>query len=278
LAIALAPVAVPGFCGCQRGCLRRPTSSGGLVFRRAESLDEELEGFEEEEGQEMVEIFKRIQAEVSEDHTKPIFNLTGPFRPPAAPARYKALTKIRLRVAPHSLADLVTPTYTIETGEEFEVVASKEDEKAPGILWLRTSQASGGAWLLERGVAGPFAGRRVAKRIPGSLRGKAKRAPILELSEVATEVAQEAADKAALEPEVLAPLPSNEKKREERSAGVNMAPPSPYERRKPVVELLQDPEIRDLCKEMGVDMETLQSNPAFLEAMARRLYGDEVVS
>eukprot|EP00434_Breviolum_minutum_P007443 symbB.v1.2.006565.t1/scaffold392.1/size213825/1 len=74
--------------------------------------------------------------------------------------------------------------------------------------------------------------------------------------------------------EVLEPTASTS----ESFEGVNQAPPSPYERKKPVLELLEDPEIQQICKEMGIDMETMKKNPDFVEGIARRLYGDEVVA
>lgn len=251
-------------------------SSARLAKGFGTEAEKEEQDLKETEGDMMVELFKMIQNEEDkEDWAEPIVKLPGPLRPPAAPAKYKALTKIRLRVAPHSLADLTTPTYTIQPGQEFYVVAEQEHEESPNVLWLRTDQDAGGAWLLERGVAGAFANKKVVRRIAGTL-GATKRPPLMEISEVPTELAEEAAE-LALEAEALPPLPSNQKKREE-FAGVNMAPPSAYERRKPILELLEDPEIQAVCKEMGVDMESLRQNPAFIEEIARQLYGDEVVS
>eukprot|EP00435_Cladocopium_sp_Y103_P029772 s96_g7.t1 len=185
---------------------------------------------------------KNVQADAQKDYEKPIFDLPGPLRPPAAPARYKALTRIRLRVAPHKFADLVTPTYEIQQGQEFR---------------------SGGAWFLERGIIGKFAGKKLARRIAGSLEPTKKGPAVMQISEVEEAPA-----------EVLPPAT----KSEENFEGVNQAPPSPYERRKPVLELLEDPEIQAICKEMGIDMETMKKNPEFVEGIARRLYGDEVVA
>jgi len=214
---------------------------------------------------EMMEILKKVQADaqknIEKDYEKPIFDLPGPLRPPAAPAKYKALTKIRLRVAPHKFADLVTPTYEIQQGQDFRVIEAEEDEDEKSLLWLKTSQESGGAWFLERGIIGKFAGKKLAKRIAGSLEQK-KGPAVMQISEVE-------------EPsEVLEPTASTS----ESFEGVNQAPPSPYERKQPVLELLEDPEIQQICKEMGIDMETMKKNPDFVEGIARRLYGDEVVA
>ncbi|CAE7473563.1 unnamed protein product [Symbiodinium sp. CCMP2592] len=277
LTLAFAGVLPWAFCGLPRG--RVAVSTARLAKGFGAESEKEEQDLKETEGDMMVELFKMIQKEEDkEDWAEPIVKLPGPLRPPAAPAKYKALTKIRLRVAPHSLADLTTPTYTIQPGQEFYVVAEQEHEEAPNVLWLRTDQDAGGAWLLERGVAGAFANKKVVRRIAGTL-GATKRPPLMEISEVPTELAEEAAE-LALEAEALPPLPSNQKKREEREefAGVNMQPPSPYERRQPILELLEDPEIQAVCKEMGADMETLRKNPAFIEEIARQLYGDEVVS
>eukprot|EP00913_Durusdinium_trenchii_P001399 g1294.t1 len=227
----------------------------------------------------------------AEDYEKPIFDLPGPLRPPAAPARYKALTKIRLRVAPHKFADLVTPTYEIQEGEEFRVLEAKTDEsdpgqnrlasrrlgdaldpQDPGVLWLRTGQDSGAAWFLERGIIGKFAGKKLARRVCGSLEVQEKGPAVMQISEVPDEVA--------------APTSSTSSSSESEEADQPEAP-SPLEKQKSILELLEDavdlfdwcdPEIQSTCKEMGIDMETMKKNPEFVEAMARQLYGDDAVA
>ncbi|CAJ1435754.1 unnamed protein product [Effrenium voratum] len=226
-------------------------------------------------GQTLIDVVLKVRAQAEKDGLqaaknrdeddliKPIFDLPGPLRPPAAPAKYKALTKIRLRVAPSRLADLTTPSYEIPAGQEFHVIESHKDEEDESVLHLLTSQEHGGAWFMERGIVGKFAGKKVARRIAGSL--ELKKAPaVMQISEVAVE-----------EPEVLPPKTGSE---EDEFAGVNEAPPSPYERRKPVLQLLEDPEIQKICQDMGVDMEEMKKKPEFVEAIARSLYGDEVVS
>ncbi|CAE8591773.1 unnamed protein product, partial [Polarella glacialis] len=203
----------------------------------------------------MAKVMDKAMKETEADMVKPAIELPGPLRPPAAPATYEALTKIRLRVAPNKFADLVTST-EIEKGAKVRAVEAKEDED--GLLFLRADEDFGRGWFLDRGIAGKWAGKRVVKRVAGSLNVGKNRA-VHSLSAI---------DTAEVLPPGGDPAPSGEEQPSQ----------SPAERQQPILDLLEDPQIREVCEELGVSVETLRSNPGFLQAVARRLYGDEVVS
>lgn len=75
----------------------------------------------------------------------------------------------------------MTPTYELREGQEFRVVQAFEDS-AEQVFWLRTDLDCGGAWFLERGIIGDFKGKKLARRIFGSL--ERKKAAVMQISEV----------------------------------------------------------------------------------------------
>jgi len=178
---------------------------------------------------------------------QPKVPLPGPLKPPAAPATYKALKKIRLRVAPSTFADVMT-SHEIEKGTVFRAIeASEEDD---GTMFLKSTPEYSNGWLMMKGVAGKWAGRSVVKRVAGSMAAQ-KGTAMLEISEVErVEDLNDAATK-------------------EEAAGPSADP---------VLALLEDPKIRATFEKQGISVETLKNNPEFLEAVAKRLYGDEDVS
>lgn len=180
---------------------------------------------------------------------RPKFILKGPLRPPSAPATYKSVAKIRLRVAPDAFADL--KTLEIEKGATFRVLQSREVD---GIRWLRTDTSYEDGWLLERGVAGMMRGKKVAKRIAGSLAAGKKAVH-----------AVSAVDK-------------------EQEEGASRDTPSqktwipPEQANKPILRLLEDTKVIDVCEQLGVSVDDLKANPAFLKAVAKRVYGEDMMA
>lgn len=186
--------------------------------------------------------------------------LPGPPKPPAAPATYKALQKIRLRIAPGTTSDLTWKE--IEKGAVFRAIASQDDETTPGIIWLKTDDDYDGGWLLDTGIIGDFRGKKVVKRVGGSLASQ-KRSAVLEISAI---------DNA----EALPPgTKGNDSEAQQPNDGGFQ---QGEQQRAPVLSLLDDPQMTELCKSMGISADDLKANPEFLRSVARRLYGDEVVS
>lgn len=182
---------------------------------------------------------------------QPAFQLGGPIRPPAAPATYKALQKIRLRVAASRFADLLTST-EIAKGDVFRAIESKEDED--GTLFLKTDRAYENGWFMELGVIGKRAGKPVVKRVAGNAR---RNTAVHEISAMPRAEAMPAG-------EAPPPRPEGKILTEE-------------ERKQPILAMLEDPKVRAVFEKKGVSIETLKENPEFLRAVSRRLFGEEVV-
>jgi len=182
--------------------------------------------------------------------------LPGPLKPPAAPASYEALTKLRLRVAPSKFADLIT-SKVVEKGDVFRVVDARDDDEI-GLTYLQVDGAYEDGWIMDKGIAGPFAGKKLVKRIAGSLKSSV-RPSVHELSEVeSAEVVNE-----------------HEPGTDAQAQTGAWSDTSGYP--KEILDLLADPKIMKMCADMGVDGDTLK-NAVFLRAVSRRLYGEEVVS
>mmetsp|Transcript_82449 Transcript_82449/g.241988 ORF Transcript_82449/g.241988 Transcript_82449/m.241988 type:complete len:302 (-) Transcript_82449:47-952(-) len=187
---------------------------------------------------------------------QPFAQLGGPLKPPAAPATYKSLTKIRLRVAASRVADIVTST-EIRQGAIFRAVEAKEDDD--GVLFLRTDGEYENGWFMEKGIVGPFAGKSVVKRVAGSAK-KGKGPALLSMSEVSRS-------------EVMGMGKPEDKAKREAAAEV----PTPQSRKQSVVSMIEDPEVRKVLEQSGISVEDLKRDPEFLQAVARRLFGEEVV-
>lgn len=181
--------------------------------------------------------------------------LPGPIKPPAAPATYKALTKIRLRVAPERVADIWTQK-EINKGEVFRAVQAKEIE---GTMFLKLDDTYEGKWIMDKGVAGQWAAKRVIKRVAGSQAQKGKamhEISVMDRAEPVTSMPPEGADQG----ENDGGFASNEAQRE------------------PILAILEDPKVKELCKQAGISPEDLKGNPEFLRSVQRGLFGEEVVS
>jgi len=209
---------------------------------------------------ELKDIFNAAVKETEDRRDQPFVNLAGPLKPPAAPATYKALTKIRLRVSASRFADLVTST-EIPKGAVFRAVASKEDTEDGGIVYLRTDGEYENGWFMEKAIIGEFKGKPVVKRVAGST--KASGAAMLSMSEVTRA-------------EVMGiRKPGAEQVKQEVAA--EMADDTPQSRQKQLQAMLNDPEVRAMVEKSGVSLEALKQNPEFMRAISRRLFGDEVV-
>jgi len=188
--------------------------------------------------------------------------LPGPPKPPAAPATYKALQKIHLRTGPNLYADT---TRSIDTGATFRAVAWGPHEQDNNVIWLKTDADYEGGWMVDTGVAGKLAGKKVIKRIAGVMSSE-RRSAVLELSAV---------DNAeALPPGSQGSDSQGSEDEEPNDGGFERM----EQQRAPVLDLLEDPKIVELCESMGIKTDDLKANPEFLRTVARSLYGDEVVS
>lgn len=192
---------------------------------------------------------------------KPKIMLDGPLKPPAAPATYKALTKLRLREGPSRFADVLPAGGEIEADRVFHVLQAKQEDES-GILFLRVDEDDlARGWIMDTGVAGKFQAKKVVKRVAGSL-GK-RRMAIHQISPV---------ERA----EVVEPGSSTSKPKGEKAASPNRGNTGnnvPEE----LMKLLADPQIKAACEKMGVTEDMLQKNPKFVEAITRKFYGDQVV-
>lgn len=183
---------------------------------------------------------------------QPQVPLKGPLKAPAAPATYKALKKIRLRVAPSKFADVLTST-EIEKDAVFRVLEAKEDED--GSLFLRTDSDYDDGWFMDKGIIGKFQGRKVIQRVAGSM-SKAQ-VTVHSLSQVERAEVSDGSQKAA---------------------PVATAAEVDQQQKYSVQAVLLDPKMQELCKDIGIDPHVLKNNPTFLRAVARRLYGEEVIT
>eukprot|EP00933_Yihiella_yeosuensis_P036540 TRINITY_DN30301_c0_g1_i1.p1 TRINITY_DN30301_c0_g1~~TRINITY_DN30301_c0_g1_i1.p1 ORF type:complete len:332 (+),score=71.29 TRINITY_DN30301_c0_g1_i1:64-1059(+) len=238
---------------------------------------DELLGDADDDLMEMAQ--KMAEAAEKEDEelmVKPKFNLTGPLRAPAAPATYQALTRLRLRKDAGLYSDLVTEF--IPEGATFRIIEARPDSES-NMIFLRTDRDYGGAWIFDKGVMGTFAGKRVVKRIAGSLVAGKKRKAVFQVDEIdPSEVNDEDFDLSALAPPEMLDAEVEEGR---RTPGQDTGPPlgdSPYERKKEILELLEDPDIRGVMEKMGMSTEKLSADPSFIEKVAREMYGEEVVS
>jgi len=186
------------------------------------------------------------------EEERPKYMLPGPLKPPAAPASYKALTKIWLRRAPSTLADVVT-THEIQKGGEFYVPESIYDNET-GITYLRTDEEYDSGWVVDTGIAGAWAGKKIVKRVAGSLRAQ-KGIAVNQISPVEkAEVVEPGSDE-------------DEKKAGTQNDSKVDVPPA-------IQRALDDPQIVDLCQKLGLGPDELKKNPSFVLGVAKRLYGD----
>jgi len=222
-------------------------SSAGTTPPPAAKKKETIENVEDAVAEEKAEVEEEQDLSGIE---MPKVLLPGPLRPPAAPATYQALTKSYLRRAPSRIADVMTGV-AIEPGAEFDVLEAKEDEDGE-LLYLRVDSTYDNGWLLDRGAAGQWAGKRVVKRIPGSLRARAAIHTISEMTPA--EVAEGEKTEAS----------------QSTPKGEGEFPPA-------LLAVLDDPAVRKLCMQMGMGPDELKKKPDFLRAVARKLYGEEVV-
>eukprot|EP00931_Biecheleriopsis_adriatica_P074817 TRINITY_DN48807_c0_g1_i1.p1 TRINITY_DN48807_c0_g1~~TRINITY_DN48807_c0_g1_i1.p1 ORF type:complete len:259 (+),score=76.29 TRINITY_DN48807_c0_g1_i1:63-839(+) len=190
----------------------------------------------------------KLKEAIEKEVEKPAIMLEGPLRAPDAPASYKALTKIRLRTAPHRFADLRTD-YEIEKDETIRVLEAKQDDE--GVVFLRTDSDAGDGWFCDRGVVGEFRGRRIVKRIPGSLRLGKKGQALHQISSMKAEDAQAVA----------------------KTEGASQSVTS-QDTEDSIKSFLEDEEVQKLIQELGISSDTLKNNPAFLKAVAAQLYGE----
>jgi len=243
LAVVLVEHQVPSFCGeiCRRSfgresCLPcRPLRHQIAMLAQGIGLqDTEVNTPEEQGGEPSMPADKDIE--------KPLFELPGPLRPPDAPATYKALTKIRLRIAGAKLADLSMDE--IQKDAEFRVVEAKE---ADDVICLRTDPESEykGLWLLDRGFVGMFRGKKVVKRIAGSL-GSGKKAILHEIS--------------MADPAYVA----------EANSGVAV---SEKERLRSALE--GDRELSDMFEAMGIDTQEYLQDAGFKEFLSKQMSRDK---
>lgn len=206
---------------------------------------EELKRQREEKEKQKKESEKRLAA-----------MLPGPIKAPAAPATYKALTGIRLRVAPDKRADIWV-FKEIAKDEVFRVVQAKKEED--GTMFLKLEDKYEGKWIMDHGVAGKWAGKKLIKRVAGSQSTKGKAVHEISIVEKA---------------EPVTSLPKKGEKEGPNDGGfaANEA------QRAPILDVLADPKVVAMCKEAGIDPEELKGNPEFLRNVQRQLYGEEVVS
>jgi len=190
----------------------------------------------------------------------PKVKLPGPLRPPAAPATYKALTKIRLRVEPSKYSEIVTST-EIPKGATFRAVESRED--ADGNLFIRTSGEYEDGWFLEKGIVGKWAGKRVIKRVVLPCNADEGTA-VHSVSEI---------DRAEVAPE--------ETSQSSTQAVGGRRAQELYENEQAqqdtILEVLQDPKIAEFMQKSGISAEMLRKNPEILKTVQRALFGDEVI-
>jgi len=190
----------------------------------------------------------------------PKVKLRGPLKPPAAPATYKALTTIRLRVEPSKYSEIVTST-EIAKGATFRAVESRED--ADGTRFIRTSGEYEGGWFLEKGIVGKWAGKRVVKRVVLPCNADEGTA-VHSVSEI---------DRAEVAPD--------ETPRWSTQAVSGRRTQELYEneqiQQNTILEVLEDPKIAEFMKQSGISADMLRTNPEILKAVQRALFGDEVV-
>jgi len=191
----------------------------------------------------------------------PTVKLPGPLKPPAAPATYKALTKIRLRVDPSKYSEIVTST-EIPKGATFRAVDSREDED--GTLFIRTSGEYEGGWLLEKGIVGKWAGKRVIKRVVHQCNADEGTA-VHAVSEI---------DRAEVAPPDEASRSGNQAVGGRRAQELYENDES---QKDTILEALEDPKIAEVLKQSGISADMLKTNPEMLKAVQRALFGDEVV-
>jgi len=249
--------------------LRNPKHLSGrnALYRRAKGFGEEVSAQSantpQPDPQEMFKVMSQIQEQVAAPKSAPKEKiiipdplLPAPLKAPAAPASYEALTKLRLRVAPSKFADLIT-SKVIEKGEIFRVVDARDDDEI-GLTYLQVEGAYDDGWIMDKGIAGPFARKKLVKRVAGSLAASV-RPSVHELSEV----------------ESAEVVNGDQPDADAQAQTGAWSDTSGYP--KEILDLLADPKIMKMCADMGVDGDTLK-NAVFLRAVSRRLYGEEVVS
>jgi enoyl-CoA hydratase/carnithine racemase len=185
---------------------------------------------------------------------KPKFELPGPLKPPAAPATYKALTKLRLRVAPSRWSDILT-SKTIEADTLFRVLEERPDSDNPEISFLRADAEFDDGWLLDSGVAGEWAGKKTIQRVAGSM----KKAEVSVNQISAVEDAEVSSSGQGYEGAERTPAEAAALQKEALKSA------------------LQDPALLEMMAKAGVDVDALKDNPDFTEGVARDLYGEELV-
>jgi len=218
-----------------------------VVYEAIEALEEQL--IDSAKG--------AAQASAQEQADKgvvPVHKLAGPLMPPAAPATYKALLKMRLKKDPDLFSEVMLDK-EIEQGAVFRAVAARECTEKPGTFFLKTDEEYGGSWIYDTGVAGKFANQRVVKRVAGS-QSKRGMTTILEISMV------DRADVFA--PGQTIPEPDN------RVA-------STADKELPIYALLEDDAVTSALLAAGLSAEDLRNNPEFIQKVARSIYGEEVV-
>lgn len=238
---------------------RKSIASSGILLR--------AKGFAPEEEKESTGFAAPVKPDMSNLYVPPVSKevpegmiLKGPLKPPAAPATYKALTKIRLRVEPSKYSEILTTT-EIAKGATFRAVeARKEDD---GTLFLRTSGEYGGGWFLEKGIVGTWAGKRVIKRVVKPCNADEGTA-VHSISEIAgADIAPDETPQSSTQPvggRRAQELYENEKSQQDT-----------------ILKVLEDPKIAAFLKQSGISADMVKENPEILQAVQRALFGDEVV-
>eukprot|EP00930_Biecheleria_cincta_P034586 TRINITY_DN23887_c0_g1_i1.p1 TRINITY_DN23887_c0_g1~~TRINITY_DN23887_c0_g1_i1.p1 ORF type:complete len:274 (-),score=60.29 TRINITY_DN23887_c0_g1_i1:111-932(-) len=244
----------PGFCtyGAARGQGNLMQRTEAATARAAkgfgkEAQDDAAGGAEEAGSTQLLKDYAESQAE---EEGRPKFILPGPPRPPSAPATYESISKIRLRSSPDFFAEF--ESLEIEKGVKFRVLQAKEVD---GIRWLRTDSSYKQGWLLELGVAGKMRGKKVAKRIAGSLAAGRKAVHAVSTVDKENDSASSSSDK----PSQKTWIP-------------------PEQASKPILRLLEDPKVIEVCGQLGFSVDDLKANPGFLKAVAKRIYGEDMMA